>query len=514
MKTKTRSKNVVLNSIVGIGSVVVSTIVTFVVRKLLSATLGDEIYGLNSLFSNVINTLLIMELGISSAIVIHLYKPIAEDNREKIKSIVRLYRNIYRVFSLVIVAIGLIIDLFLIQYVVTSDIPLWDIRLYFLIFLLSITLKYLWSYKRCLLLSSQNNRISTGVTALVECVFGICEIFVILKTKNYYLYLTLLVIQNSLSNGICNLIINKKFSYIKEKNVAQVTYEDKKTIIKTLKPLCVQRISGVVQDSFGSIVLSFFSDTIAAVGFYGNYQLVIHTVQTLFSQIGASFTSSFGNYSIGKNNEELFSVYKKSRLFMNIIAGSISICFMVLIQKFIELFFGASVVLSNTIVILCTIYTFMCLNNVCLNSVQNSLGIHKLDAPQMALQAVLNIILSILGGYFLGLEGILLGTILSVFVFSTIFKGAVIYKHIFIKSFWNYLIDILIEILKFVVCSVPLIILAYLLASKVTYLCWIIQGFSSAFIAILLYVLLSLIDKKERIYIVQVFLSFLKRKKK
>ena len=82
MSANSRKKNLLLNSAWGMIAVVMSTAIAFALRAVLAHTLGEDIYGINTLFSSIINTLLIMELGISTAMVIYLYEPVVKDDKE------------------------------------------------------------------------------------------------------------------------------------------------------------------------------------------------------------------------------------------------------------------------------------------------------------------------------------------------------------------------------------------------------------------------------------------------
>ncbi len=509
MAIKSRGVNVILNSMFGIVATLVSTVMTFAVRTVLSRSLGAEIYGINTLFSSIITTLLIMELGISTAMTIFLYEPVANNDHEKIKTIIRLYRNIYRVFCTVLLCAGILVDLLVLPHMVASSIPIQKVQLYFVIFLASIIVKYLWYYKRSLLLANQRNRVSTGVTALCEAVFGGAEIVVLIYTQNYYLYLLLLIIQNILSNAICNIVVNRSYSFIKERNVNKMEESQKKSIVRIIKPMFVQRIAGTVQDSSVAVILSFLSDSVVAVGFYGNYQLITHTAQSLFSQIGAAFTTSIGNLSVTEDHTKLYQVYKVSRFIMNCLTIIITVCFFVLVQMFITIFFGTDYVLGLRVVLIIALFLYFYLNNIILISLQNAMGLHYLDAKQMVFQACSNIILSLVGGLLWGLEGILLGSLISVVVFSTFYKGIIIYKRIFKAPVLDYLKCLADEIVRFVISGVIVFLVMERILVSASIINWIIRAVVAIALTSLLWILLSF-WRSEFSYC----MSYLKKRKK
>ena len=66
----------------------INIIIGFVAQRIFIQTLGTEYLGINGLFTNILSMLGIVELGLGSAIIYHLYQPIAEQDKEKIKLVI------------------------------------------------------------------------------------------------------------------------------------------------------------------------------------------------------------------------------------------------------------------------------------------------------------------------------------------------------------------------------------------------------------------------------------------
>ena len=88
-----RTKKSIRNVIFTIVGFVVTTLLQLVNRKVFILFLSSEYLGLNGLFSNILSMLSLSEMGIGAAIVFALYKPIAEKNTEKVKSLMALYKK-------------------------------------------------------------------------------------------------------------------------------------------------------------------------------------------------------------------------------------------------------------------------------------------------------------------------------------------------------------------------------------------------------------------------------------
>ena len=82
-----RIKNSIKNTIAAMSSNILTIIIGLIAQAVFIRILGTEYLGINGLFTNIISMLGIVELGIGSAIVYNLYKPIANRDKETIKSL-------------------------------------------------------------------------------------------------------------------------------------------------------------------------------------------------------------------------------------------------------------------------------------------------------------------------------------------------------------------------------------------------------------------------------------------
>ena len=124
----------------------IQLVLSFISRTIFIYVLGKVYLGINGLFANILSVLSLSELGFGTAITFALYKPLAENDTEKIKSLMRLFRNINRVVAVVIAVLGLAITPF-IKYLVKTDQPIDFLVVYYLIFLFNTASSYLFSYK-------------------------------------------------------------------------------------------------------------------------------------------------------------------------------------------------------------------------------------------------------------------------------------------------------------------------------------------------------------------------------
>ena len=454
MRNKIALPKMLQNSITGIIASALSTVSIYSIRIVISHVLGEEIYGINSIFISIVSALLILELGMSTAIIIILYKPVYEDDHEAIKSILRFFRNFYRFFCLFINIAGLVTCLFFLRYFVNTDIDFVEVQSYFMLYIISMGFKYLWSYKCCLLYANKKNSVVSLVTIINTIVFTVLQISCIYFFRNYWVYLGLYLAQNVCQNAFCNIYANKHYSYITENNVTPLTHSEKSNIVSIVRPMFIQRIANQIQDSSSVIIFGAIGTSAVTVGFFSNYIFVVHACQTLFNQVGASFTTSYGNYSAKSIDiEDKFNYYSTSRFFMSWVATIFATSYLCLIQDFIRLFFGKAYCMTDIIAVLLACYVFVVLDSAINLSTQNAVGAHYLDTKEIICQALIGIALSVVLGKWIGAVGISISMIVSVGIFTGIIKGIKIIKNIYNKKAIAHICLLIKEISVFVLIS-------------------------------------------------------------
>ena len=155
-----RKINSIKNIIAALSANIITIIVGLVAQAVFLKNLGNEILGINSLFTNIISMLSIVEMGIGSAIIYNLYKPIAENNIERIKSLMCFYKKSYRIIALIVTIIGICIIPFL-KYIISVNSIQSNINIYIIysLFLADAVFSYFLSYKRSILYANQKNYI-------------------------------------------------------------------------------------------------------------------------------------------------------------------------------------------------------------------------------------------------------------------------------------------------------------------------------------------------------------------
>ena len=102
-----RTKNSMFNMAAAFGSQIITVLLGFISRTVFITALGAEYLGVNGLFTNILSIISLAESGIGSSIVYSLYKPVAENDEEKILILMNVYRKAFKVTGLIVFTIGI-----------------------------------------------------------------------------------------------------------------------------------------------------------------------------------------------------------------------------------------------------------------------------------------------------------------------------------------------------------------------------------------------------------------------
>lgn len=499
-KEHTRTYNTITNTLFGVVATAITIILNFVVRVVLVRELGEEINGLHNLFQSVANMIALMEAEISTAMVIHLYKPVKEKNQAKIKEVMSFYRNTYVLLAVIFTVVCVVVDVFFMDKLVTTTIEMSKVRVLFAVFSLSFITKYLTYHKRSILYAEQKNRISVGVNMVCELVFRIAEIVSVIVFHEYMLFLLLMICEAAVSNLICSKYVEKYHPYLKSYRGVKASKGTKKTIIDTIKPLFVTKIAGTVQQSARSILVSMLLGNISIVGYFGNYQLASNAAMSLFSQMGGAVTSSFGNLAVENKKERMYITYRKFSFLINSLAIIMCTGYIACIQPFIEFFFGEAFILPFGSVVLIAVELLVYIFAIPVRSVQNAMGSHRIDRNQMVIQAVASVLLGYVCGKLLGMNGILIGLTLPYFVLTYINKGVMIVHSAFNKKASVFFAEAAGDLLKAVVVISIAVFVALQISTGLLILDFFLRGICSVVLSCVVLLLLSFRSEYFKFY--------------
>lgn len=485
-----RTKRSVINIIFAILNFAIKTIMVFIVRKIFIKTLGLEYLGLNSLFANILTILSIAEVGIGSAVSQILYEHLANNEKEKIGAILGFYKKINHVIGLIVAVVGCCVIPFL-KFIITQDITVdINLELIYCLTLANVIASYFFSYRKVIYQTNQRIDILYNITSVYYILLYISQIFILIFTKNYIVYLISNILITFLENLTTHFLSKKMFDdfVINEK---QVLEKGVKIKIKTnVMSLLYQKIGNTIIFGTDNILISLIViDGIVVLGKYSNYILITSALATILNQILHAITASIGNSLIEKDKEYNYVLFKKLNFVYLTLVGFCSIGFVVLSNDFIRVFFGENLSLDMIDVILLAVSFYLSNSRYLVKTYKEANGILSQFKFSYIIQAFINLILSIIFGEIMGITGIILGTIVSTIAVSLWSEYFLLNKYYFNKKIIYYFL----EYMFYSVVTIIVAILAWYINSLIvtsSFICLLLRFVVFFFVVATAYIIL------------------------
>lgn len=444
MNHKSRTYNTVKNASISTLIQLLTLIASFVSRTIFIKVLGDQYLGISGLYSNILSVLSLADLGITTVMTFSLYKPIAEHDTEKVSSLLAYFKKIYRYIALAVFAVGMCLVPFLNLIINGSELPLSELRLYYILFLFESACSYLVVYKTTLIQADQKIFVIKIANFIGRMVSEAAIITVLLLTGNYLLFLVINVAVTLAKNLVLSVTADKMYPFLREKAKPLAQGDQKKQIVDNIKSLFIYRVSAMIMNSTDNIIISVMLGTVI-VGYYSNYLVVITALNTFILLFAQAVLSSIGNFNASAEPQKKLLLFRSLLLGFAVIGAVCVCCFQTMFNDFIYLWIGKqnpSYILRATDVACISVNFFVsCLLNP-IWMYREATGIFKKTRYSMTCAAVLNILLSVVLGRQLGLGGIIVATGLAKLLTNFWFEPIVLYRDIFeskVKNYWGYM---------------------------------------------------------------------------
>lgn len=456
-----RTKNATRNIVFGVILQIYNLAVPFLLRTALVYYLGMEYLGLNSLFSSVLQVLNLAELGVGSAMVFSMYKPIAMDDKKAICSLMNLYRKYYRIIGTVIMLVGVVITP-IIPKIIEGDIPK-ELNIYILYWLnLATTVMTYWlfAYKNSLLIAFQRIDVTSKISIVIKTLTYLIQFAVLVFIKNYYAFIIVALATQILNNIVTAFIVSKM--YPEYNAYGEVSKIEKNRINRRVKDLFTAKIGGVITNSVDTIVISMFLGlTILAI--YQNYFYIVSSIIGFATIVYNACMAGIGNSIVTETEEKN---YKDFQLMVFIVIWCVSICtccFLNMFQPFMKIWMGEENMLNMSAVVCFCLYFVVYEINAVLNLFKDAAGIWHQDRFRPLVVSMVNLALNLITVKYWGIYGVLMSTVVSMAVigipwilnnlFDNLYdKGK---KRLFIKTMGIYVVQIgVISMISYFVCGI------------------------------------------------------------
>lgn len=504
---QSRTKKAFLNVISGIAAEFVSLACGLILPRLILTSYGSAYNGITQSISQFISYISLMKAGIGGATAVALYKPLAEDDNQKISEILaateEFMRKIAMIFAVFVIAMACVYPLLVkdeFGWLFTAS----------LVLIISISTfgQYYFGFTYQMLLSAdQKDYITTFLGILTTIVNTILSI--ILIRNNFSIHV--IKLGSSLANLITPLSL---YFYVRKKYNLIRDVEPNRDLIPQRWDATAHEVASFINNNTDVVLLTLFTN-MSEISVYTVYHYVISNLKKIVTQATVGFGAAFGDM-YAKNEIDL--MHQNLGIFELIIYSLTTILYsvaLVMIIPFVAIYTDGvtDIEYIRPYFALVTIIAsiFNCIR-VPYRVIVINVGHYRQTKNGAIMEAVLNIVVSILGCIKFGLIGVALGTLVAM-IFRTLQYSIYLSKNIMYRDIRYFIKHVV--LLFSIILAVYLISKLYMPVVVANWFHWAIFATITTVIAIILTVATDYLLYKEDLFnlIDKLKKNFLKKKK-
>lgn len=425
----------------------ISLLASLISRYVFARYMSQEYMGLSGLFTNILTMLSLVELGVGPAITFSLYKPLAEGDTEKVKSLMHLFQTAYRIIGGVVLVLGALFTPFY-PFFIKDTGGVDHLTVIYWLYVLNTGISYFYSYKISLITADQNQYIRNIGHYAFFVLMNIGQAVILILTQNYILFLIMQVFCTFAENLTLSIVADRMYPYLKDKNIQPLTKETTAPIVRNIKAMIMHKVGSIAVNSTDNLLITKFLG-LSMSGVYSNYSLIIVAIRNILGKVFSSVIASVGNINALDDKEKVTLVFYRVFFLSFWLFAFCGVCLGCLLQPFIELVFGKQYLFDNwtVIVLVFCFYTYGMRNAP--NVVREAAGLYYKDWFKPLLEASVNLISSIILLKKFGVVGVFLGTIISTVFVNAWIEALIVYKYVLHKPFRSFLMQYLLFFVSF-----------------------------------------------------------------
>lgn len=431
-KLKMNSRTSLLNQIVAMLS-------GLILPRFILTYFGSDVNGLISTITQFLSFIGLLEIGLGSVVPAALYKPLAQNDQQQINKILATARNYFTNIARVLI-VYIVILIFVFPHLVNS--PYDFLGTSFLIFAMSISTfaKYYFGIVNQLFLdANQKNYISISLQIATVLLSTIASIFLIIQGFSI----------QTIRLGVSLIyLIRPIFLYYYVKKNYNIDFDvtpDSKSIPQMWNGIA-QHIASVILNSTDMVVLGIFS-TLENVSIYSVYNMIINGVKLMLTSLTGGLKSFFGNLLAQNQIEQLDNYFSIIEWLIHTTVVYLFGMTAVLINSFVMIY-TQGVEDANYYVPLFSLLITLAQAIYCIRLPYNSMvlaaGHFKETQRSSIIEALINLIFSIISVNQLGLVGIALGTLFAM-LYRTIYLVIYLSKNILFRPIKGFIKHIIVD---------------------------------------------------------------------
>lgn len=432
-----RIKKTKTNTTVALVTSIAMGVASFVERMIFNQVFISDYLGLYSFFNSTLSILSILQIGLPASIAFALYAPLDEGNEDQIWAIMHLFKRAYQVIGTLILAIGLLLLPFLSSFVKTQ-IPISNVRVYYVLYLLANVFNYYLMYTSVLITANQEEYKVTLITNCSWTTMYVVQTLISIFSGNYLFYSIALFSFNIIRALMIRHVARKDYPYLWKKRDVKLDKDIKGKILKNIKGLMTSKLASAVVSSTDSILISTMIGT-AILGNYSNYQMITDGVRQVSMLLPRAVSASVGNIGVSESRKKISQSFETLSLSSFLIYGPLTILLLSITNSIINVFFAGRVLPLSSVIIIYMNFYLVNMREILL-TYKGSLGLYYEDRIRPIIEAVANLILSLVMGHFFGFNGIIGATVLTNLCVNLLIEPRIIFHEGLKRSaYWYYL---------------------------------------------------------------------------
>lgn len=429
-----KTKKTFLNLISEVIPLIIISFLGIFKLKIFIQVLGDETLGLYQLFTQIMVYVAIVDGGLSSAVLFSLYKPNSENNDKQIN---RILAGSFKIFSLLGAVIFLIaaVVAFIVPFLIKENsFNYLYVVLSFGLFSLSNVVSYFFVPFSTLFEVKEKKYIVSLCLQTGQILQSTLEIILLLMGWTFISVLIMHSVVKLISNFAIYIIFKKQYPQynVKSKDIDT-------SFSKQIKHLMVHKINGLVSYNIDVLIISKFLG-LTSVAIYSTYNYIINMLRQILDKISGSMLAIVGN-SLTTSIEQSKKIFYELNSMMHFIAIVICVPLLFAINSFINIWYEGQIYTNFVIAAVFSLYLFGFIIKLPITTYVTAAGLFKETKKCAITDTVVNLVLSLILVWKLGISGVVLATFISVFIAEYVMKNIIAHKYIFKENVLNFYIN-------------------------------------------------------------------------
>lgn len=403
-----KNRDVVKNIVFSILQQIVTIICGFIAPRFIITTYGSNVNGMIASITQFLGYITLLEVGMGPVVKAALYKPIVNFDKKKIEGILKSAEQFFRKIAIIFIFYLIILCIafpkfYEGQYSYTYTISL------VIIIAVSTFFEYFFGMTYSIYLQSIQKNYVVSVVKILSKVLNTVVIVILIMNNSS---IQIVKLASSIIFVISPLLLN---FYVKNKFNIKLGKVKERSVIQNKWAGFSQHIASIIHNSVDIAVLTLFANSLE-VSVYSVYMLVINSIKDLCVSLSSGIDAWFGAMQAKNENDRLNNSLRLYEFMYFSIVTFLFACTFALELPFVKVYtngindvnymrpiFAYTMILAQLIMAIRIPYTNIILSAGHFKQTQNGAWI----------EAILNIIISIILVQNYGIIGVAIGTLVA-----------------------------------------------------------------------------------------------------